>query len=96
MLQLTYSYSSPYTNSKHKKTVYLPKEDIPKHALIESTYKKLIYNDKGRIEESSSFDSVLINEQHKQVLQDACFGKEAHSKDYSRWAYVAEVKEKQT
>ena len=36
---------------------------------------------------------MLINEQHKQVMQDSCFGKAAHSEDFSRWAYVAEVKE---
>ena len=26
-------------------------------------------------------------------MQDSCFGKAAHSEDFSRWAYVAEVKE---
>ena len=49
MLQLTYSYSSPYTNSKNNKIVYLPREDIPKQNLIEPTYRSLTYSEKGRI-----------------------------------------------
>jgi hypothetical protein len=44
MLQLTYSYSSPFTNSKNNKVLYLAREDLPKQTSIEPTYKKLTYN----------------------------------------------------
>jgi hypothetical protein len=36
---------------------------------------------------------VLVKERHEKLMQDDCFGRAAHTKDYSRWVYVAEVKQ---
>ena len=70
----------------------MPILNISTNKIIEAQNKKLVYNDKGRIEEEHSFDSVLTKEKHEKVLQDHCFGKAAHTQDYQKWAYIAEVK----
>ena len=72
----------------------MPIANISNNQVIEPQKKRLIYSDKGRVEEEHSFDSVLTKEKHEKVLQDHCFGKAVHTQDYQRWAYIAEVKEK--
>jgi hypothetical protein len=93
LFKLNYVYSSPYTDSKHTKEVLYPISQMELRKPIESNKKEIIYNEKGRIEESESFDSILIKDKHEKVLQDDVFGKAAHNKDYSRWIYVAEIKQ---
>lgn len=93
LFKLNYVYSSPYTDSKITKDVYYPTSQLELRRPIESRSKRIVYNEKGRIEESDSFDSILIKDKHEKVLQDDVFGKPAHSKDYSRWVYVAEIKQ---
>lgn len=89
LFKLNYVYSSPYTDSKHTKEVIYPISQLELCKPISSAAKRIIYNEKGRIEESESFDSILIKDKHEKVLQDDVFGKPAHNKDYSRWIYVA-------
>jgi hypothetical protein len=49
LLRLKYSYSSPYTDSKHLKELLFPLEAIPSQSILQSPTKDLAYNDKGYI-----------------------------------------------
>jgi len=50
LFKLTYTYSSPYTDSKSAKEVIVPTKTAAIPASIyEPNSKKLVYNDKGRV-----------------------------------------------
>jgi hypothetical protein len=89
MFKLNYIYSSPFTDSKQTKEVYYPFSIINPHSRIEASLTKIVYNDKGRIEETDSFDSILTKEKHEKVMQDDVFGKAVQNGDGSRWVYIA-------
>jgi hypothetical protein len=94
LFKLNYTYSSPYTDSKHTKEVIVPNRNaIITPVAYEPNTKKLNYNDKGRVEESNSFDSVLTKEKHEKVFDDDVFGRPQHNSDFSKWVYAAEVKQ---
>ena len=44
MFKLTYTYSSPFTDSRNTKEVLLPKQDISKGKLISNKNKKIAHN----------------------------------------------------
>jgi len=51
LFKLTYTYSSPYTDSKNSKEVIVPNRNaIITPVTYEANKKKLAYNDKGRVE----------------------------------------------
>lgn len=44
MFKLTYTYSTPYTDSKNSKNVFLPNKDISAGQKVENTNSHLSYN----------------------------------------------------
>lgn len=80
LFKLNYTYSSPYTDSKHTKEIIAPHKNVVIATnTFEPNIKRLSYNDKGRVEESNSFDSVLTKEKHEKLLDDDVFGRPQHN-----------------
>jgi hypothetical protein len=50
LFKLNYTYSSPFTDSKQSKEIIVPNTNkILSPVIYEPSYKKIIYNEKGRI-----------------------------------------------
>ena len=50
LFKLNYTYSSPFTDSKQTKEVIVPnRNSIITPVIFEQNYKKISYNEKGRI-----------------------------------------------
>ena len=94
LFKLTYTYSSPYTDSKHTKEVFYPLQPLQANSTLHPEVPTLAWNEKGRVEEQNTHHSILTNNIHDKVFQDDVFGKARANKNGNRWVYMAQVKAK--